>query len=110
MRGITKEACFALKAKRNWRKSNTSVEVQDGVACLYLHGNLIAIYDEDDQLSISNAGWESHTTKERLNGVLRTFNTKRGIYQEDWTWYIQAGSVESREEFPCNEFVNIPLP
>ena len=36
-------------------------------------------------LSISNAGWQSNTTKERLNGLPNV-----GIYQKNWQWYLNG--------------------
>ena len=50
---------------------------------LYLHDNAIAKFDENGRLWITNAGWKSNTTKERLNGIPGV-----SIYQKDFTWYL----------------------
>jgi hypothetical protein len=36
-------------------------------------------------LQISNAGWASNTTKERLNGIPGVH-----IKQKNWTWYLNG--------------------
>jgi hypothetical protein len=62
-----------------------SVEGGFEVWMLKLHGNVIATIDEFNMLSISNAGWASNTTKERLNGLPNV-----RIHQKNWTWYLNG--------------------
>ena len=68
-RKITKESVQAFMDRKKFNKGNMSVEVEGNVTKLKLHGNTIATIDELGVLSISNAGWQSNTTKERLNGL-----------------------------------------
>ncbi len=84
-RKITKEAVSKFLSKTPFRKSNMSVEESYGIYKLKLHGNTIATIDELGVLSVSNAGWSSNTTKERLNGI-------PGVYvkQKNWTWYLNG--------------------
>jgi hypothetical protein len=62
-----------------------SVEESYGVYKLKLHGNTIATIDELGVLSVSNAGWASNTTKERLNGLPNV-----RIHQKNWNWYLNG--------------------
>lgn len=80
MRKITIEACDAFEAREKFSKSNTHT---DGDA-LFLHGNKIAEW-RDDGLHITNAGWPTITTKERLNG-LKGVN----IAQKAGIWYLNG--------------------
>lgn len=68
----------------------------DGKA-LYLHGNKIAEM-RNGELWISNAGWSSNTTKERLNGLDGV-----SIYQKNYEWFLNDkpwdGSWVNVEEF-----------
>jgi hypothetical protein len=84
-RKITKEAISAFLDKRPFRKSNMEVEGMFGTYRLKLHGNTIAVLDEFNMLSITNAGWSSNTTKERLNGLPNV-----GIHQKNWQWYLNG--------------------
>jgi len=68
MRKITEEAVNNFYNKRNWKKKNTEIAVLDNVVLMELHRNKIAQL-EDDVLSITNAGWDTKTTRERLNGL-----------------------------------------
>ena len=85
MRKITKEAVSKFLSKETFRKSNMSVEESYGVYKLKLHGNTIATIDELGVLSVSNAGWASNTTKERLNGIPGV-----RVNQKNWNWYLNG--------------------
>ena len=85
MRKITKEAVSAFLERKPFRKSNMSVEAYGNEFRLKLHGNSIASIDELGVLSVSNAGWSSNTTKERLNGIPGVH-----IKQKNWTWYLNG--------------------
>jgi len=83
MRKITQEACRAFENAQNYKKSNTEVvRINEVCAEMYLHGNLIA-YSDKSGIFISNGGWSSNTTKERLNGL-----TGVHIHQKDFVWYL----------------------
>lgn len=84
MRKITKDAIKAFNLNRNFSLSNTRVKVDEEGTKLYLHGNLIA-EKKDGELFIRNAGWQSNTTKERLNGLHGV-----SICQKDWTWFLNG--------------------
>jgi hypothetical protein len=85
MRKITKESVNAFLTGKTFNKSNMSV-VKDGETFrLKLHGNTIAVIDELGVLSVSNAGWASNTTKERLNGLPGV-----RVHQRNWNWYLNG--------------------
>jgi hypothetical protein len=84
-RKITKESVDKFLSKTPFRKSNMSVEESYGIYKLKLHGNTIATIDELGVLSVSNAGWSSNTTKERLNGIPGV-----RVHQKNWTWYLNG--------------------
>ncbi len=81
MRKITTEACDAFENDQNFKSSNT--EVKDGR--MFLFGNLIAEFEDNikgngnNNINITLAGWNSNTTRERLNGLRGvSVNTKQG--------------------------------
>lgn len=72
MRQITKESVNAFLNKQNLNKQNMSIFYSNSQDTSYmaLHGNTIAIYQHfNNVLKISNCGWQSNTTKERLNAL-----------------------------------------
>ena len=85
MRKITREAVDKFLSKETFKKSNMAVVEDYGVYKLKLHNNTIATLDEFNMLSISNAGWESNTTKERLNGLPNV-----RINQKKFVWYLNG--------------------
>ena len=85
MRKITSEAVDKFLSKTPFKKSNMQVEQVGSTFRLKLHNNTIAILDELGMLSISNAGWSTNTTKERLNGLPNV-----RINQKNWNWYLNG--------------------
>ena len=87
-------AIDSIKAgnREQWSKGNTRVE-RDGVDIkIYLHGHLIAHYGCLSGLVwMRDAGWQTVTTKSRLNAVADHFNVM-GVYQKAWAWYFTDGS------------------
>ena len=83
----------AVKGNINWSKDNTSVTIEDGISKVYLHGNLIAEID-DVSLKLYDGGYQSQTTKSRLNALLSEFGYTCGtkqeyIFQKQYEWFIQ---------------------
>ena len=94
MRKITRDAARALLNGQTFNLSNTRVE--DGV--LTLHGNAIAKI-EKGYLMISNAGWQTTTTKERLNGVLDVFNSSARVFTKNFTPMLSTGFLDGGSEW-----------
>ena len=87
MRQITEQATKAFYNSKEFKKQNMIVEVLPNVTILSLHNNPIAyLYNDPERtLSITNAGWQSKTTKERLN-ALKGVN----IQQINFVWFLNG--------------------
>ena len=93
----------AIRYRKNFSSGNTSVHCfknRNGITTdvdVYLHGNHIASVDTaTNALTIKDGGWQSNTTKSRLNALLDEFVPSMGIFQKDWVWYVSdrlSGSV-----------------
>ena len=84
-----------------WSKANTSVETIDGVSYVRLHGNLIAEVD-DNGIKLYDGGWQSNTTKSRLNAILQEHGIAgEGVFQKDFQWFIR---LYNGTEFFVTEF------
>lgn len=93
MRKIESEMIAAVKGNINWSKGNTSVIIEDGISKVYLHGSKIAEVG-DDFLKLYDGGYQTTTTKSRLNALLSEFGytcgTKREyVFQKQFEWFIQ---------------------
>jgi hypothetical protein len=93
MKKITRDSVDAVMNARPFRKDNTEVTVLDNVTVLKLFGNEIAYRYNDPErtLSITNAGWFSNTTKERLNGIPNV-----RIHQKNFNWYLNDKEWDGR--------------
>jgi len=69
MRKIEEKAKRAFLNHENFTNSNTKVRVIEGKPHLYLHDNLIAKRDKNNELLIRHCGWETPTTMSRLNSL-----------------------------------------
>ena len=87
MRKITQESIQAFNDKKTFKKSNMEVEVLPNVTILKYQGNSIAFKynDPENTLSITNCGWFSNTTKERLNALDGV-----NLYQKNFVWYLNG--------------------
>ena len=91
MRKIETQMNQAIRGQRNWAGSNTTVFTDDAglYSTVYLHGNKIASYSHVDRsLEILDGGWQSNTTKSRLNALCDEFAVGHGVFQKNWQWFI----------------------
>ena len=87
MRKITEETVNAFNNSLPFKKANMEVEVLPNVTIMKLHGNSIAFRYNDPErtLSITNCGWKTNTTKERLNAIDGV-----KIYQKSGQWFLNG--------------------
>lgn len=90
MRKVSFETCSALLAGKARCVGNTAATTSGE---LRLHGNRIAWiermgFGHDDVIHITDAGWRTATTKERLNTLLELAGCPARIYQRDFEWRI----------------------
>ena len=76
MRQITKESINAFMSGKEFKKTN-----------IKYHNNAIAYKynDPKNTISITNSGWLTNTTKERLNGIPNV-----SIQQKNFVWYLNG--------------------
>ena len=106
MRKIERQMIQAIVDGKDWSKDNTRVETEQGYrSTVYLHGHRIAVYYPNGvDLHINNCGYETVTTKSRLNALIDfVCGYPNGIFQKNWNWWlINDGELF---DFPSNEWV-----
>jgi len=108
MRKIESQMCSAIQSNKNWTSGNTSVITEDNISKVYLHGNHIATID-DDSMTIYDGGWQSVTTKSRLNALCDYFCVAgEGVFQKDFVWYVRkfVGQAGQSKVFNVDDFTN----
>ena len=91
MRKIEREMNYAVRNKIAWSKNNTLTTFDNTIenCFIYLHGNHIATYNYTlKELSLFDGGWQSNTTKSRLNALCNEFATGFGVFQKNWDWFV----------------------
>lgn len=85
MRKITIDSVNAFLNRQTFKRQNMEVTSFDNSFYLKLHGNTIAVLHGDGTLMITDAGWQTNTTKERLNGLPNV-----NIHQKNFVWYLNG--------------------
>ena len=95
MRKIESQMNAAINAGRDWSSSNTSVHFneEEQVAVVRLHGNKIAEVG-DGFMTIFDGGWQTVTTKSRLNALFTEFcEPGEGVFQKAYQWFVCANGI-----------------
>ena len=105
MRKIERQMLNAIANNSDWQSANTRVEfdADTNESKVYLHGNHIADV-ADNYIRIYDGGWQSVTTKSRINAILGEHGISgEGIFQKNYQWFIR---LYNGTEFFVTEFRN----
>jgi len=102
--------CAAVQSNADWQSANTSVhfDPETGVSVVRLHGNKIAEVSDTD-MTIFDGGWQTTTTKSRLNALCQEFCIAgEGVFQKDFKWFVRkfVGQNGTQKVFVNEEFEN----
>ena len=79
---------------------NTTVVQHRNEMEVFLHGNHIATLCKISmELRLFDGGWQSVTTKSRLNALLDEFGGGDRVIQKDFAWYLVSNLDNSRRAF-----------
>ena len=96
MRKIESQMNTAIQNSKDWKSGNTSVHFneENNTSVVRLHGNKIAVVGEDF-LEIFDGGWQTTTTKSRLNAIINRFcnGVTDGVFQKNYEWFIRDNNV-----------------
>ena len=88
--------CQAIQSNIDWKSGNTSVhfDSETGVSIVRLHGNKIAEVSDTD-MTIFDGGWQTTTTKSRLNALINEFcnGITDGVFQKNYEWFIRDNNA-----------------
>jgi hypothetical protein len=92
MRIVSKKIAVSFENNRSRKVGNTHTDGQS----VFLYGNKIIERREDGSVWVSLAGWNTPTTRSRINDI-----TGAGFSQKDFTPYLRGEPVDSREWYPA---------
>ena len=91
MRKIEQQMNTAISNKVDWSSSNTRVEYNNNSNCssVYLHGHQIATFSHElKAVKLSSCGYETVTTKSRLNAILQEVKYGCSVFQKNFNWFV----------------------
>lgn len=91
MKQIEKAMINAIRERKNWRNSNTAVDVAFGGIIVTLHGNNIFAIHPDGKKEFTLAGWNTSTTRSRLRAL------GVNVSQRDWSAYYNGKHINVSE-------------
>ena len=105
MRKIEQQMNAAIQNSVDWQSGNTSVSFNeaDNVSVVRLHGNKIAEVG-DTFIRLFDGGWQTVTTKSRLNAILEAHGDKGDrVFQKNFDWFV---SINTRQGMSTVPFFN----
>ena len=91
MRKLERQMNFAISNKSDWSGSNTQVTYNNSTNCssIHLHGHLIATFDHNLRaVKLDSCGYETVTTKSRLNAILEEVKYGCKVFQKNFDWFV----------------------
>ena len=102
MRKIETQMNKAIRNRKDFRSANTEVSnfycsaTKRAGSIVKLHGNKIAeIYN--NSVVLFDGGWQTVTTKSRLNAILDEFAAGTGVIQRNYEWFLTYKNL--KEDF-----------
>jgi len=102
LRKIEQQMNNAIQNNLNWQSGNTSVHFneEDSVSVVRLHGNKIAEVG-DTFIRLFDGGWQSNTTKSRLNAILEEHGESGDkVFQKNFDWFVSMNTAQGISTVP----------
>jgi hypothetical protein len=80
------------KNKNTWYRSKRATKVftdkEEGYNVVEYQGCPVVQWN-DDEIILNKCGWQSHTTKDRMNQASREYGLGYRVYQKDFSWFVE---------------------
>jgi P pilus assembly chaperone PapD len=101
MRKITQQIANAFAQGNKLTIGNTSTEGSEHGFHVKLHGNTIALKN-DSGIYMTLAGWNTATTRERLNGIAQVLGLDASFTQRKFEPYFNGKQIGIHQWFKVN--------
>lgn len=76
-------------------KHATTVQTEDGIVQVTYHSTVVIRWDIDNHIvTLDSGGWETVTTKQRMNQVARQFGLEYTVFQKNYVWHVDVDGQE----------------
>lgn len=66
----------------------TKVETKDGITTVTYHNTDVVVFDNHGEITLNTGGWNSVTTRKRMNEASEQFNLGFRVVQKNGDWFI----------------------
>ena len=70
------------------RKGNTKIHKSGTTTQVQLYATVVVEFDEST-ITLRRDGWNTVSTKQRMNQVSEEFNLRYYVYQRNWEWFVK---------------------
>lgn len=87
------------------RHATTVATGCDDVTRVTYHNTVIVEFDLNKTVTLDSGGWQTATTKTRMNQASSQFNLGYSVFQKDFDWFVRLESgevVEFRDNMRLN--------
>jgi len=86
---------MAYNKLSNYR--TTWVDKGDSGTVVYIHTDIVSW--KDGQITLNSDGWQTVTTKRKMNQAAHQFALGFGVFQKDYDWFVTLPSGETVDYF-----------
>lgn len=69
-------------------RNNTSVYVGDDYSTVRLHETEVVRHEQGVGITLNSGGWQTATTKARMNQAASEWGLSYRVWQKDFSWYV----------------------
>jgi len=85
------------------KHATTVATGEDGKTRVTYHSTVVVAFDHNE-VTLNTGGWETVTTKTRMNQTSNQFRLGYQVYQKDYQWYVWFPGTDREEiEFEGRE-------
>ena len=74
-------------------KTATSIYTEDGITCVRYHATEVVKFNHE-LIELQSGGWETQTTRNRMNQASNQFDLGFRVYQEHFDWFVHYKDQE----------------
>ena len=71
-------------------------DLPTGETVVRYHATNVVVFNKD-KIVLNSGGWQTTTTKKRMNQASEAFDLGYSVYQDKWDWYVSLNNGETIE-------------
>jgi len=68
-------------------RTSTTVATENGFTNVTYHSTVVVKFNHDT-IILNSGGWQTHTTKTRMNQASNQFDLGYSVFQKDYQWFV----------------------